>query len=96
VHDHVEERLARALGCGTRGQAGGRAQHAALPVAGYDAHGSRSFLKKRTKKLLRPPPPDRAFRTIRARHKLQKFLLLFSKRSAVLPFTPLATDRAGS
>ena len=39
-------------------------------------------MKKRTKKLLPPPPTHRAVCAIRARHRWQKFLLHFSKRSA--------------
>jgi hypothetical protein len=56
-----------------------------LPVSAAAVKGSSSFLKKRTKKPLLMPPPHGAFCIIRARHQGQKFLLLFSKRSAFFP-----------
>jgi hypothetical protein len=52
--------------------------------------GRRSFLKKRTKKLL----PVKASCWIDAHANLQKFLLLFSKRSASLLHEIPASCRA--
>jgi hypothetical protein len=82
MHQHVEERLANAVGGGTGGEAGRGLEGAALPGAGYDSHGrKRFFLEKEAK----PFANERARRGKTDPLKGKVFWFFFPKKNC-LPY----------